>query len=240
MSLTPRSIKSRVHHKMNIFKAIFQSSLGKKYIMGLTGLALFGFVIGHMVGNLQIFLGQEKLNAYGAFLKSMPKFLWVARIGLLTCVGLHIWAAIQLVRENRAARPSRYDVSAPNGTTFASRTMIWSGLIVLAFIIYHLFDFTIAPDYTGHDSKDRHDVFKMVILGFSNTLSSLFYLVANGLLCVHLSHGVKSLFQSLGLSTGQFRGWFNGLAVVMAWIIFIVNTSIPVAVLLGFGKEVLK
>jgi succinate dehydrogenase / fumarate reductase, cytochrome b subunit len=225
---------------MNIFKAIFHSSLGKKYIMGLTGLALFGFVIGHMVGNLQIFLGQEKINAYGAFLKSMPKLLWVARIGLLGCVGLHIWAAVQLVRENRAARPSRYHVKDPIGATFAARTMIWSGLIVFAFIVYHLFDFTITPDYTGHDAKGRHDVFKMIILGFNNPLSSLFYLVANGLLCMHLSHGVKSLFQSLGLSTGQFRGWFNGLAVVMAWIIFIGNTSIPLAVLLGFGKEVLK
>jgi len=225
---------------MNIFKAIFHSSLGKKYIMGLTGLALFGFVIGHMVGNLQIFMGQEKLNAYGAFLKSMPKLLWVARLGLLACVGLHIWAAVQLVRENRAARPDRYDVTEHNTASFASRTMIWSGVIVLAFIIYHLYEFTIAPEYTGHDAKDRHDVYKMVILGFSNPISSLFYIFANGLLCIHISHGVKSLFQSLGLSTGQFRGLFNKIAVVMAWIIFIGNTSIPAAVLLGFGKEVLK
>jgi succinate dehydrogenase / fumarate reductase cytochrome b subunit len=225
---------------MNIFKAIFHSSLGKKYIMGLTGLALFGFVIGHMVGNLQIFMGQEKINAYAAMLKSVPKLLWVARIGLLVCVGLHIWAASQLVRENRAARPSRYEVNDPTVTTFASRTMIWSGLIVFAFIVYHLFDFTIAPEYMGHDAKDRHDVFKMIILGFSNPFSSIFYIIANGLLCIHLSHGVKSLFQSLGFSTGQFRGWFNRFAVLIAWVIFIGNTSIPAAVLLGFGKEVLK
>jgi succinate dehydrogenase / fumarate reductase cytochrome b subunit len=208
--------------------------------MGLTGLALFGFVIGHMVGNLQIFMGQEKINAYAAMLKSVPKLLWVARIGLLVCVGLHIWAASQLVRENRAARPSRYEVNDPTVTTFASRTMIWSGLIVFAFIVYHLFDFTIAPEYTGHDAKDRHDVFKMIILGFSNPFSSIFYIIANGLLCIHLSHGVKSLFQSLGFSTGQFRGWFNRFAVLIAWVIFIGNTSIPAAVLLGFGKEVLK
>ena len=225
---------------MNIFKAIFHSSLGKKYIMGLTGLALFGFVIGHMVGNLQIFLGQDKLNAYGAFLKSMPKLLWAARIGLLACVGLHIWAAVKLVRENRAARPDRYVQAKRMGTSFASRTMIWSGLIVFAFIVYHLFDFTIAPDYTGHDDKGRHDIFKMVVLGFSNPFSAIFYLIANCLLCIHLSHGVKSLFQSLGLSTGQFRSLFNGIASATAWIIFIGNTSIPLAVLLGFGKEVLK
>ena len=188
---------------MNIFKAIFHSSLGKKYIMGLTGLALFGFVIGHMVGNLQIFLGQDKLNAYGAFLKSMPKLLWIARIGLLACVGLHIWAAVKLVRENRAARPDRYKQS-------------------------------------GHDDKGRHDIYKMVVLGFSNPFSAAFYLIANCLLCIHLSHGVKSLFQSLGLSTGQFRSLFNGIAAATAWIIFIGNTSIPLAVLLGFGEEVLK
>ncbi|MDG1891223.1 MAG: succinate dehydrogenase cytochrome b subunit [Verrucomicrobiota bacterium] len=225
---------------MNIYKAIFLSSLGKKYIMGVTGLALFGFVIGHMLGNLQIFLGPEKINAYGALLKSMPKLLWMARLGLLACVGLHLWAAIQLVRQNRKARPSAYKVVDHSGSSFASRTMIWSGLIVLAFIIFHLFDFTITPEYTGKDSEGRHDIFRMVVLGFSNPLSAGWYIFANALLCFHLSHGVKSLFQSLGLSSGKWRGWFNTLAISVAWLVFVGNASIPVAVLLGFGKEALK
>ena len=131
---------------------MLNSTLGKKYLMGVTGLALFGFVIGHMVGNLQIFLGPEALNAYGAFLKSMPKFLWVARIGLLACVALHIWSAIQLSLENKAARPTTYAASGNMGVSYAARTMIWSGLIVLAFIIYHLLHFTVTPVYTGHDA----------------------------------------------------------------------------------------
>jgi succinate dehydrogenase / fumarate reductase cytochrome b subunit len=223
---------------MNIYHAIFRSSLGKKFIMGLSGLALVGFVVGHMVGNLQIFLGQEKINAYGAFLKSMPKLLWAARIGLLACVGLHIWSAIALVRENRRARPVAYQVTRSTAS-FASRTMIWSGLIVLSFIVYHLFDFTITPEFKGVDESGRHDIYKMVILSFSHPLSAGFYILANTLLAIHLSHGFQSLFQSLGLSTGRFRHWYQSLALVLGCLIFVGNVSIPTAVLLGFGKEVL-
>jgi succinate dehydrogenase / fumarate reductase cytochrome b subunit len=222
---------------MKLFNALFHSSLGKKYVMGMTGLALFGFVIGHMLGNLQIFLGPDKINAYGAFLKSMPKLLWAARISLLACVFLHIASAISLVRDNRRARPVAYQVRQVRSTTFASRTMIWSGLIVLSFIIYHLFDFTISPDYKGLDSEGRHDIFAMVVLGFSNPFSAAFYILANTLLAIHLSHGMQSLFQSLGWSVGRFRQAFHNLALLVGWSVFIGNVSIPVAVLLGFGKE---
>ena len=218
---------------MKLYYALFHSSLGKKYVMGITGLALFGFVIGHMLGNLQIFLGPDKINAYGAFLKSMPKLLWVARIGLLACVYLHIASAIALVKDNRRARPVGYRVKQTQGATFASRTMVWSGLIVLSFIVYHLFDFTIKPDFHGVDSEGRHDIFKMVVTGFKNPWSAGFYIVANTLLAIHLSHGLQSLFQSLGLSVGKFRQAYRNFALLVGLGIFLGNVSIPLAVLMG-------
>jgi succinate dehydrogenase / fumarate reductase cytochrome b subunit len=127
---------------MNIIKRIFQSSLGKKYIMAVTGFFLFFFVIGHMVGNLQVFLGAEAINRYGHFLQSNPELIWPARIGLLFLVGLHIWSAVVLSAENKAARPVSYAVYKPLGSSYASRTMLMSGLIVFFFIIYHLLHYT--------------------------------------------------------------------------------------------------
>src|SRR5688500_5087122 len=127
---------------MNVVAGFFSSTLGRKYIMALTGLALFGFVVGHLVGNLQIFLGPEAINRYGSFLKSLGEILWAARIGLIVMVLLHIWAAIKLSAENRAARPVGYGNYKPVGSSYASRTMLMSGLIIAAFIIYHLLHFT--------------------------------------------------------------------------------------------------
>ena len=229
---------------MNLFTAIFHSTLGKKYLMAITGLLLIFFVIGHMVGNLQIFLGQESINAYGAFLKSKPGLIWGARIGLLGLVVVHIWSAITLSAKNKAARPVAYRVNKSVEASYASRTMIWSGLIVLAFIIYHILHFTVgavSPDLLAlRDESGRHDIYLMVIQGFSHPLVSGFYLLSMALLCSHLSHGTSSLFQSLGFRSGKQKIWANRFALVLAWGIFIGNSSIPVAILLGFGKEALK
>lgn len=226
---------------MNILTNLLKSSLGKKYIMAVTGLALFVFVMGHLLGNLQIFLGRDAVNTYAAFLKSVPELLWGARLGLLLMVGLHIWAAIQLTVENRAARPIAYADLRPSGASYASRTMIWSGLIIAAFIVYHLLHFTVGwvdPSFmemkeTLGDGTERHDVYGMLIAGFSKPLVSLFYMVAIGLLCVHLSHGVASLFQSLGIKGGAWAGWIDRGAVVAATIIFLGYISIPLSVLMG-------
>src|ERR1043165_299807 len=126
---------------MKVITNIFGSSLGKKYVMAISGLVLFLFVVGHLVGNLQIFLGPEAINRYGHFLQSNPELIWPARLFLLLCVGLHIWSAIQLSLENKAARPVGYDVYQPVGSSYASRTMFMSGVIVLVFFIYHLLHF---------------------------------------------------------------------------------------------------
>src|SRR5262249_50918319 len=123
---------------MFIFTNLFSSSLGKKFIMALSGLVLFLFVLSHLAGNLQIFLGPEAINRYGHFLQSNPELIWPARLILLLMIGLHIWAAVKLSIENRAARPVSYAQFRPIGSSYASRTMLASGLIVLVFVIYHL------------------------------------------------------------------------------------------------------
>src|SRR5215471_21129155 len=128
---------------MKIIANIFGSSVGKKFIMAVSGLVLFLFVVGHMAGNLQIFLGPEALNRYGHFLQTNPELIWPARLGLLLMVGLHIWSAAALSRENKAARPVGYAEYQPVGSSLASRTMLMSGLIILVFIVYHLLHYTV-------------------------------------------------------------------------------------------------
>src|SRR5690625_2894396 len=175
------------------------SSIGKKIIMAVTGLILLGFVIGHMLGNLQIFIGQEQINAYAATLHGMPVLLWLARIGLLIAFVVHIWVAVVLTLENMKARPRNYLRDGTIQATYASRTMRWSGVIILAFVIYHLMHFTVQvldPEFTKLlDEAGRHDVYGMMIAGFSSFWVSGFYIVAMLLLALHLGHGVSSLFQ---------------------------------------------
>jgi succinate dehydrogenase / fumarate reductase, cytochrome b subunit len=234
---------------MKIITHIFESSLGKKYLMAVTGFLLFLFVIAHLIGNLQVFLGAEAINRYGHFLQSNYELVWPARIGLLGLVGLHIWSAAKLSLENRAARPVSYATYQPVGSTYASRTMLMSGLIVLLFIIYHLLHFTVQMQYinlTGQnfetfiDSEKRHDIFKMLVVGFNNSWVSAFYILAMALLCLHLSHGLSSMFQSMGLKNETYRPLMDKGARVLAVLIFLGYTSIPVAILLGYGKEALK
>jgi succinate dehydrogenase / fumarate reductase, cytochrome b subunit len=231
---------------MNLFSRIWNSSLGKKYIMAITGCALFAFVIGHMIGNLQIFLGPEAINRYGSFLQSMGELLWFARIGLLVMVLLHIVSAVRLTAENRAARGQNYVAFKPVGSSYASRTMMMSGLIIAAFIIYHLLHFTVqneAINFTGRnfhelvDAKGRHDVFAMMVTGFQNVWVSLFYIVAMALLCLHLSHGVSSMFQSMGWKKNYYKAALDKGAKLIAILIFAGYVFIPIAILLGYGKD---
>lgn len=221
--------------------------------MAITGMALFLFVLLHMLGNLQVFLGWESINRYGAFLQGNVELLWPARIGLLCLVTLHIWSAIKLSAENRAARPQPYAQHEVVAASYASRTMLMSGLIILAFIIYHLLHFTVQVpglNLTGRnfatleDAKGRHDVFAMMILGFQKPLVAGFYIVAMFLLFLHLSHGVSAMFQSLGWKSPERAQLIDCFARAVSWIIFLGYISIPIAILLGYGsdyvKEVLK
>jgi succinate dehydrogenase / fumarate reductase cytochrome b subunit len=235
---------------MNFIARIWRSSVGKKFIMALTGGALFLFVVGHLVGNLQIFLGPEALNRYGHFLQSNMEIVWPARIGLLVCAGLHVVAAVRLSAENKAARPVGYEGDPnPIAASYASRTMLMSGLIIAAFIVYHLLHYTVqvkginlsGRDFAGlEDEKGRHDIYRMMILGFQQPIVSLFYIVAMALLCLHLSHGVHAMFQSLGLKVGCCPCLPKCLAKWGAILIFIGYASIPVAVLSGYDDAYAK
>jgi succinate dehydrogenase cytochrome b subunit len=231
---------------MNLITRTIGSSLGKKYIMAISGGALFVFVIGHLVGNLQIFLGPEAINRYGHFLQSNKEILWPVRLGLIAMVLLHVWSAAKLTAENKTARPIAYaNNPTPVAASYASRTMLMSGLIIAAFVIYHLLHYTVqvkAINFTGqnfvglHDEKGRHDVFRMMIAGFSQPLVAGFYVLAMALLCLHLSHGASAMFQSVGLKNEVYGPVIDRVAPIVAWVIFLGYVSIPVAVLCGFGK----
>ena len=220
---------------MNLFSRAYHSSLGKKYVMAITGLLLFLFVIVHMAGNLQVYLGPEPMNAYAELLQSKPGLLWTARVGLFVIAVLHIISALQLAAENRAARPQAYAVGKPLAT-LASRTILISGLIVFAFIVYHLMHFTLGvtnPEFMELRDGNRHDVYRMVVEGFRNPYVSAFYIISMGLLCLHLSHGVSSLFQSLGVRRKSSVAAFNRFAQISAIVIFVGNCSIPISILAG-------
>jgi len=238
---------------MKIVTNVFGSSLGKKYIMAASGCVLFLFVVAHLLGNLQVFLGPEAINRYGHFLQSNLELIWPARIFLLLMVTLHVWSAAKLSRENKTARPTSYAGNpVPPAASYASRTMLMSGLIVLFFIIYHLLHYTVmvkAVNLTGQDFaakpgffdvQGRHDIFKMMVVGFNNGWVAGFYIFSIGLLCLHLSHGVSAMFQSMGWKNETYRPLLDKLARVAAWLIFLGYASIPLAILLGYGKEALK
>ena len=240
---------------MNIIANVFQSSLGKKYIMAVTGCALFLFVIGHLAGNLQIFLGPEAINRYGYLLQSNPELIWPARLGLILMVVLHVWSAARLSLENKAARPVGYQVYQPIGSSYASRTMLMGGSVVFVFIIYHLLHYTAQVQYLnlthqnfaafmeklpGQVPAERHDIHKMMVVGFSNPLVAGFYVLGLALLCLHLSHGASSMFQSLGWKNQAYRPCLDRAARVVAVLIFLGYSSIPLAILCGYGKEALK
>ncbi len=212
---------------------LYQSVIGKKIIMAVTGFILCGFVMGHMIGNLQLFAGPAKLNHYAELLQSLGGALWAIRGILLLSVGLHIAMAIQLTMLKWDARPNAYIKKAAIASTYASRTMIWSGPIVGCFIVYHLLHFT-----TGQalDGFVKGDVYHNVVLGFQNPAAALFYMIANILLAIHLYHGVWSMFQSLGVAHPRYTPILKTAAKVYGYIIGIGNVSMPLAVLAGLVK----
>lgn len=228
---------------MNILNALFKTSLGKKVIMAITGLVLVGFVFGHLVGNLQVFSAPEKINAYAHLLQSLGPALWAIRGFLLLMVVLHIWSAIALVLENKAARGNKgYADQQTLRASFASRTMKYSGLIVLAFIIYHILHFTTKQAY-GPElfTVELHgemvaDVHTMMVLGFQQPLVALFYLIAIALLSLHLSHGLSSMFQSLGLRSRTWAGALNKVSMFLCVVYFLANAAIVGACFGGLVK----
>jgi succinate dehydrogenase / fumarate reductase cytochrome b subunit len=215
----------------------WETTVGKKAIMAITGIILFGFVVGHLLGNLQIFEPPEKINHYAAFLKAHPGLVWTTRIVLLLSVGLHIWSSFELWLLQRDARPVKYIKKANLNSTYASRTMLWSGPIIAAFVIWHLLQFTFG---TVHPSApfSEQDVYSNVVFGFRVWPVSVFYIIAMVMLCYHLYHGLWSMFQSLGFSHPVYTPWLQGIARLVAILLAAGYISIPIAVLAGILKPV--
>ena len=201
--------------------------------MAVSGVILFLFVLGHLVGNLQIYEGPEKLNSYAHFLRSMPAVLWGVRITLLAMVALHIWSSIQLASLKFDARPTGYIKKKATQSSYASRTMYWSGPIILTFVIYHLLDFTFG---IVNPRFQEGNVYANVIASFQFLPVSAFYMIAMLLLCMHLYHGLWSMFQSLGFSHPRYTPVLKRSAVVVAILIAAGNISIPVSVLAGLVR----
>lgn len=218
----------------------WRSSIGKKLIVAVTGIILVGFLLAHMAGNLLIFQGRESMNDYAYFLHHFLHGvgIWLFRIVLLGAFVLHIVTTIALVRQNRGARSEKYACEATVKASLSSKIMIWSGLTVLGFVIFHIFHFTIRvdPDLAGmKDPGDpsRHDVYGMVIAGFQNPLVVLFYIIAVTLLCSHLRHGIASLFQTLGLRSEKTRVAIQYAGIAIAIILWLGFLSIPTLITFG-------
>lgn len=232
--------------------------------MALTGLVLVLFVLGHMLGNLQIFLGADVINAYAYKLHHLlpASALWAIRLFLLGTIAIHIWAAITLTLDNKKARPQGYDDDKMVQASYSSRTMRMSGIILLAFIIFHIAHFTVrnVPGMQYGDPavlspnevplvkhgeavmKNGHPIMTfnvndMMVDGFQVWWVSAFYIIATGLLCLHLTHGVSSMFQSVGLRNTLWRARLDKVALVYGWVVFLGFAVIPVATLAGFLKE---
>jgi succinate dehydrogenase / fumarate reductase, cytochrome b subunit len=226
---------SPIHRAVRFWEA----PIGKKVVMAITGVILFGYVIGHLLGNLQIYAANhEQINTYAAFLHSPGNVipLWVIRAVLLAAVVMHIVSATQLWMQNRAARPFAYRKKNDVPTSYAARTMKWSGVIVGLFIIFHILHLTVgsvvplAPELAANSPNVRANV----IQGFQNPAISGFYILAMILLCMHLYHGLWSMFQSLGFSHPRYTPLLKKGAALVAILIAIGNISIPIAVLTGF------
>ncbi|HYG67433.1 MAG TPA: succinate dehydrogenase cytochrome b subunit [Anaeromyxobacteraceae bacterium] len=211
--------------------ALWKNAIGKKWLMAVTGIVLFAYVLVHMLANLQVYSGSaETLNAYGRFLRIAPALLWAARIVLLAALAVHVVAGVQLYLGKKRARPQDYAQWTPAVSSPASRTMIWSGFLIFAFVVYHLLDLTIGtanPDF-------RHgDIYHNIIVSLAQLGASIAYLVAMLALGFHLWHGLWSMFQSLGVAN---RAWLRPLkkfAVIAATLIALGFASIPIAVLTG-------
>ena len=215
----------------------WQTTVGKKVIMAVTGVILFGFVVGHLLGNLQIFLPPEKINNYAATLRAHPALLWIARITLLVAVVFHTWSSFQLWLLQREARPVSYVKKVNLHSTYASRTMAWSGPIILAFVVFHLLHLTFGTVHPG-GRFETHNVYNNVVTGFQVWPVSLFYIIAMIMLCYHLYHGLWSMFQTLGISHPVYTPILRVLAKIVAILIAAGNISIPVAILAGIIKPV--
>lgn len=237
MSVAPVATGVRQPNPLLVFA---KSSIGKKWIVGISGALLVLFVIAHLAGNLTIYIGPygEGINVYAQALHASTAFLWAARGGLLVVFLIHIFTTLSLVLENRRARPQRYAVKTHVQSTVFVRTMALSGLVVLSFLIFHVLQFAagLSPHSGLYDMEGRHDVAAMIIQSFHNPWVSGFYLLSLVLLGMHLSHGLSSIFQTFGLNGRKSSGLIKCVALVASWGLMAGFASIPLASVSGYLK----
>jgi len=209
---------------------------GKKAAMAVSGIVLAGFIVVHLLGNLQIFLGPDQFNGYARRLRSLPELLWPARAVLLVMVLVHIWSSLQLAVTKSEARPYKYAKRKPIESSYASRTMYMSGPIIAAFVVYHLMQFTFGVGGTPYDPFDAYD---NVVSGFRVLPVTVFYIIAMALLCLHLRHGLWSMIQTLGFYHPRYTPRIKSLATIIALLIFLGFISIPLAAISRLVPRVL-
>src|SRR5512145_1861161 len=216
---------------------LFSDSIGRKVVMAITGLLMVLFVIGHLLGNLTIFAGLNGLNAYAAKLHELAPVVWGTRIVMGAAVLLHLFLSIQITLENSAAKPDKYAVQRHLRATASSKTMIWTGALMGAFILYHLLHFTfrVTPNLAlGFDYMNRFDVFTMVVRAFGSAITAFVYVAAMVALFMHLRHGIQSTFQTLGLSNALLLPKWGVVGATLAVVFLVGFASIPVVIALGF------
>jgi succinate dehydrogenase / fumarate reductase cytochrome b subunit len=216
---------------MGRIRAFWRSLVGKKVVMAVTGVILLLYIVGHLLGNLQIFDGPERLNAYAAFLKRTGELLWAVRFVLLASFILHIVASIQVSLASKRARPADYEVKKSIETSYAARTMLWSGPLILLYVAYHLAMFTFLATGPGYSETD---VYRNEVMAFQVPAISGIYVVAIIFLGMHLYHGAWSMLHTLGASNPRYRLLRNTIAPVLAIAITVGYIAIPIAVLMGF------
>lgn len=220
---------------------LYESSVGKKVVMAATGLMLFGFVFVHMLGNLKLYTGESHFNEYAHFLRTVGEpaipaggLLWIARIFMLACVGVHIVAAVQVWLQSRRARAEGYVKNDDLSFSYASRTMRWGGAIILVFVVYHLMHLTIGVDKVHPDFMGPANPYHNVITGFQVPWVAVFYMLAMIPLGLHIYHGVWSVTQTLSLQGERVKAWRRPFAAIVAAVIVLGNISIPLSVLAGW------
>lgn len=222
---------------MNRLTGLLSTSVGQKHTLAASGLALIGFLLAHLLGNLTVFQGRETMNAYAAWLQGHP-LLWVARAGLLGIFVVHTTLAIRLAWDNHRSRPIAYAHRHYQDAAVLSRYIVLTGLLVLAFVTYHLLHFTLGVVQPEHaqlvDSAGRHDVYGMVVQGFRVPVVAISYIIAMGVLALHLLHGLGSLLQTFGLNHASYFPAMRLGATVVVLIITLANASIPVSAAMGW------
>jgi succinate dehydrogenase / fumarate reductase cytochrome b subunit len=221
---------------MSWLKRTFNSSVGGKFVVGLTGLGLCGFLLGHLSGNLLVYGGPEAINAYAEGLRKFPALLWTMRIGIIITFLLHLWLTLRLNLHNKAARPEGYAVKSYRKASFSSRTMVQTGLLTLLYIAFHLAQFTFRVTSPEIGAFGHYDVYQMLIFSFHQPLNVILYIAALIVLGLHLSHGISSMFQSLGINHPKYNKLLRLLGPGLSTVIVLLYISIPVSILLGVVK----